>query len=116
MQSAETETTENTLLVGKIIQDTLEVTVVPDLLDFSQVRLVKLSLRYADTANGVNERKDFIFRNGAANMTTWTIELEDKNQLEYTWQAMYFMVDGSRKETDAIATTDPTIILEVPAA
>lgn len=111
----EVETTESTLLVGKLIQDNLEITIVPDLIDFSEVRLAKLSLRYEDEANGVNERKDFILKEGSS-IEIWTVELEDKTKVEYEWQVTYFMADGSRRESEAVMTSDPSIILEVPSS
>lgn len=111
----EVETTESTILVGKLVQDNLEITIVPDLIDFSEVRLAKLSLRYRDEANDITERKDFILKEGAS-IETWTVELKDKTKIEYEWQVIYFMADSSRKQTEPVTTSDPSIVLEVPVS
>ena len=47
----DSDTSKDTILIGKKVEDTLEVEVLADLLDFSQVRLAKVSLKYEDPAN-----------------------------------------------------------------
>src|SRR5262249_42422048 len=75
----QTTATKDTLLVGPRVEDTLEVQVLPDLLDFSTLKLVKASLKYEDTANGISMQKDVIFHNGNP-AVTWSIPLKDKTK------------------------------------
>ena len=110
----ETETTENTILCGKKVEDFLEIEVLPDLIDFQQVRLVKVSLHYVDAANEIDERENVIFRPNATKAATWKIELKDKSKLEYTWSATFYMTDRTTKTIEEVATADPTIVLELP--
>jgi hypothetical protein len=109
-----TEATRPTILIGEIVADTLDVTIVPDLLDFSKIKLVKTSLHYQDAANSIDERKDFILKQGSQ-MATWSVKLKDKTKNSYTWQATYFMGDGSKRDTPEASTSDLTLILELPA-
>lgn len=108
-----TEATKPTILIGEIVADTLDVTIVPDLLDFSKIKLVKTSLHYQDVVNSIDERKDFIMKQGSQ-MTTWSVKLKDKAKNSYTWQATYFMGDGSKRNTAETPTSDLTLILELP--
>jgi hypothetical protein len=93
----------------------LQVQVLPDLIDFSSVKLVKVSLGYQDQANGIDERKDVIFKPDSA-AVDWTVKLKDKSKNSYQWQATFFMKDGSTKKTDSITTGEPTVLPEVSAA
>lgn len=112
----ETTTANNTIRVGKEIADFLEVQIVPDIVDWAQAKLVKVSLHYADQANGIDESKDFIFKNGTPG-ATWKQEIKDKTRKQYRWQATFFLNNGAgSRQTQPVVTADPTIILEVPAA
>ncbi len=107
-------TNKSTIMVGKKIEDILEVQILPDLLDFAMIKLVKVSLRYADPKNNIDEKHDVIFRPGANSAATWKVEIKDKKQKQYTWHASYFLKDGSVKNTDEVTTGDETLILELP--
>jgi hypothetical protein len=109
-----TEAKTNTIALGKI-RDMLQVQVLPDLIDFSTVKLAKVSLSYQDQANGIDERKDVIFKPDSA-AVDWILKLKDKSKNSYQWQATFFMKDGSTKKTDPITTSEPTVLPEVSAA
>lgn len=103
-----------TLLLGEDTA-TLMVKVIPDLVDWNTVKLVDLELRYADPANGIDERESFVFRKGGPE-AKWELALRDRTKIAYQWSATFFMVDGSKKE---VASTGPVrdeaLIVELPA-
>ena len=109
-----TEAKTNTIALGKI-PDMLQVQVLPDLIDFSTVKLAKISLSYQDQANGIDERKDVIFKPDSA-AVDWILKLKDKSKNSYQWQVTFFMKDGSTKKTDPVTTSEPTVLPEVSAA
>ena len=118
----ETEEKASTISIGEI-QDFLEVQLVPDLIDFNMVKLVKVSLSYKDkkidTATGqvvydIDENKDLIVKSGSTTLPVWTVKIKDKTKKSYMWQATFFMKDGSTKKTESLTTSEPTIVLEVP--
>ncbi|RIE03608.1 hypothetical protein D3H35_10740 [Cohnella faecalis] len=54
----------NTIMLGDVAL-TQSIQLVPDLINFDLVKLVKVTLHYADEANGIDETKDFLFKKGA---------------------------------------------------
>ncbi len=112
---AETEVKTNTIALGKI-PEMLQVQVLPDLIDFSSVKLVKVSLSYQDQPNGIDEKKDAIFKDATSSSVTWTVNLKDKSKNSYQWQATFFMKDGSTKKTDSATTSEPTVLPDISAA
>ena len=113
----ETEATKNTIMVGKARDENefLLVQLVPDLLDFTQIKLAKVSLHYVDEANGVDARKDYIIKKTDNNLPQWSVRLHDKTKKSYQWQATYFLTDGTSKNTQPTTTTESMLVLEVPA-
>jgi hypothetical protein len=109
----ETVATTPTIMVGEILADKLAVTVLGDLLDFKQIKLAKVALRYEDPAHGVHQVKDMIFREGSPEQT-WEVELKDRAQQEYTWAATYFLADGSQRTTGPERSSEPTVLLQFP--
>ncbi|MBI1180088.1 MAG: hypothetical protein GC201_05980 [Alphaproteobacteria bacterium] len=110
----ETAATRSTIQLGDVVADRLEITVVPDLIDFASVKLVNVSLHYTDDANHVDERKDLLFKAGEQ-AKNWTVDLKNKTARDYTWSARFFMADGSRKELTDQPGEGETVILEIPA-
>jgi hypothetical protein len=110
----ETEATSDTILVGPTVADRIDIEVIPDLLDASAIKLVKVDLAYSDPANDISERESLIFRGDGLSTQTWTVDLKDKEATEFSWKATFFMADDSRKEVGPKTTSDPTIILEMP--
>jgi hypothetical protein len=109
-----TVATGATIMVGEIVADKLVLTVLGDLLDFKQVKLAKVALRYEDLANAVTQAKDLIFRDGSPEQT-WEVELKDKTKREYTWEAAYFLVDGTKRTAGPERSSEQTLVLQVPA-
>lgn len=114
----ETEATKRTILVGKARDENefLQVQVVTDLLDFTKIKLVKVSLHYVDEANQTDVTKDIVIKGTETSLPPWSVRLQDKTKKTYQWQATYFMKDGSpARPTKQQTTGDTMLILEVPA-
>jgi hypothetical protein len=91
----------------------LEVQILPDLIDFSIVKLAKVSLRYQDQENGINESKDIVFKPDSVDVNCM-FRCKDENKKTYQWYATFFMKDGTKKKTDPIATDEPILLPEIP--
>jgi hypothetical protein len=112
----ETTSDNTTIIVGENVENLMDVTVMADLLDFQDtLKLAHVQLEYVDGENNVNERKDFTFKEGALDPAKWHIKLKDKSKNSYSWQATYFMKDGSRQETEPEVVDDLTLFLELPS-
>jgi hypothetical protein len=107
--------TGSTLLLGEDTA-TLTVKVIPDLMDWDEVKLASIELHYSDAANGIDERESFTFRKGAPE-GKWELALRDRTRKKYAWAAKFFMQDGSKRESQSPGlVADEDLILEVPAA
>lgn len=105
---AETVADRPTILVGPSVRDVLEIMVLPDFMfDNPDVRLVRVALSYSDPAHGVSERKDYTFRPGDGEQF-WTVELKDKNKIDFQWKATFFLSSG--QQVVEATTTDLTVI------
>ena len=114
VEEAEREATTTTVFVGPET-GRLEVTINPDLIDFSKVKLASVTLRYIDEPNRINETESFTFRPGGGPQT-WVLPLRDEARNGYEWTAKFFMVDGSRKESSSGGlVTDEDLFIELPA-
>lgn len=105
---AETVADRPTILVGPSVREVLEIMVLPDFMfDNPDVRLVRVALSYSDPAHSVSERKDFTFRPGDGEQF-WTVELKDKNKIDFQWKATFFLSSG--QQVVEATTTDLTVI------
>jgi hypothetical protein len=115
-RSPEQEATKNTILVGSAPDDEfLTVDVLPDLLDFAALKLVKVTLHYQDPANQIDTSKDFVFKAGAQ-AQQFKIRLVDKTKRGYEYAVDYFRADGTKTSVGPTATSETTLIVEAPAA
>ena len=110
----ETEAASSTVMVGPSVADRIEIEVIPDLLDATLLKLVKVDLAYTDDANDVSERESLIFRGDNLQMQSWTVDLKDEEATTFSWKATFFMADDTRREIGPNTTDDPTIVLEMP--
>lgn len=99
---------------GSATPGILEVQVIPDLIDFSQVSYAKVFLSYADPDNGVNEEREIVFVADAEDPVVWRVELQDGSKTSYQWRATFFMTDGSTQETAPVTEEDLTVIPQLP--
>lgn len=111
----ETVAKRSTITVGSGTVDFLEISVVPDLLDWDKVKLVNVALKYEDTANSVKERSELRFKSGDSEKM-WKVALKDESKTEYEATITYFLIDGGRKVVvGPTKQSDLSIFLEVPA-
>jgi len=109
----ETIATRSTIQLGDMVADRLEVTVLPDLIDFVAVRLVTVALRYVDAPNNVDERKTMSFKPGDREQL-WIVDLKNKAARDFTWSAVFYMADGSQKKTGDQLEQGGVLVLEAP--
>jgi hypothetical protein len=115
---AQTEVPQDkrTIFVGPKVLGFLQVDIMSDLLDFKVIKLAKISLQYTDTQNGIDARKDVIFKAGQTDSVQWKVELKNKTKTDYQWQATFFLNDGTKTDTPLKTATDQTLIPELSAA
>ena len=87
-----------------------EIEVMPDLIDFDFVKLVKVTLNYRDETNNINETDDLVFKKGDGTKI-WRYLYKDKTKQDYEWSASYFMADGSVKKILKNVAEDKTLVL-----
>jgi len=109
----ETVATRSTIQLGDMVADRLEVTVLPVMLDFTEVKLVTVALRYIDAPNNIDERKSMTFKMGDSEQL-WTVDLKDKAARDFTWSAVFYMVDGTQKKVADQLEQGGFVVLEVP--
>jgi len=105
--------TSNTVLEGEDVLK-LEVELIPDLLDWDQLKLVTVKLSYVDSANGIDESDTFTLRKGVAPMK-WSVNIKDKAKKTYKVAPRFFLTDGTKKEPPPFDATDESLVLEATA-
>lgn len=108
----ETVAETDTILLPPAVEAFLEVMLVTDLIDWSQVRLARVTLNYNDPDQGIAVTDDFIFSPSRNVSTTWKVELKDKERDQYTYKIVYFMADGLQKTVGPVDSSDRTLILD----
>jgi hypothetical protein len=95
----------------------LDVTILPDLVNWSQVKLVTVSLQYADPANGIAESKSVPVKAGVS-PGTWRVKLKDKTKRSFTWSATYYLGDAAstHRTSPPVTTDDTNVVLQLPPA
>ncbi|HLJ85262.1 MAG TPA: hypothetical protein VKZ53_00475 [Candidatus Angelobacter sp.] len=119
MQSiAETEATKNTILVGRQRDDSefLSVTVQPDLVDFSKVKLLKVVLHYVDAANSIDSTKEFVITKSTSTAPAWSLRLQDRTKKSYDYTFSFVTVDGKHVTQGPTTTNEPILLPELAAA
>lgn len=105
----ETVAERGTIMLGDVVF-TQAVDVLPDLIDFNAVKLVKVTLRYRDELNGIDESSDLVFKKDVAKLI-FSFPYKDKTKTSYEWSASYYMADGSVKSIPAKTTTEKALVL-----
>jgi hypothetical protein len=107
-----TVATTSTILLPPPVEAFLEVQVVPDLIDWTTVRLARVSLSYTDPEAGMAQSKDLIFSSTSHAEATWRVELKDRDKDEYTYSVTYYLTDGLQKKEGPVTTRDRALILD----
>jgi hypothetical protein len=104
-----------TVVVGEIFADTLSINCMTDLIDFTAVKLVKVVCTYQDAAHQIDASEDFVFKTDQRTAQPWQLGIMDAAKRQFSYSVTYYMADGTSRAVPATATTDPTIVLQVPA-
>jgi hypothetical protein len=99
---------------GAAARGYLEVHVLPDLIDFSQVSYAKVFLSYVDPENGIAVDREVVFVADAEDPVAWKVDLKDDRKHTYNWRATFFMTNGSKRESGSVSTDDLTIMPHLP--
>ncbi|MFI5735478.1 hypothetical protein ACIA49_35540 [Kribbella sp. NPDC051587] len=99
--------------LGRTFADKLDVRIVPELLDWTKLKLVNISLRYEHSVPPKTD--DFLFRSGDTTKQTWTVFLPTGSPATYSYTATYFLLDGTRKTEELKDVTAESVFLEIPA-
>lgn len=111
---AEATSDSGTILVPRAPVASLEVEIVTDLIDFTAVKLIRVSLNYVDDANLATVTEDRVFSAQNNKSQKVRFAIFDAAKKSYGWQVQYFMADNSRKEATGSDVTDTVLVLEVP--
>jgi hypothetical protein len=104
----------STILVPQAIENLLEVTVVPDLLDWTVLKMAMVKLSYVDEDNDVSERETLVFSDTRTPEQPWKVELRDKDKSTYQYTVTYFPIAGENVVVGPLDETSDTIVLELP--
>ncbi len=105
--------TGNTVLEGEDVLK-LNVELVTDLLDWSALKLVMVTLKYEDKPNDLMDTRSFRLAETVGAPDPWIVNIKNKAKTDYSVTAKFFLKDGSKKEA-AFTATDEALVLEVPA-
>jgi hypothetical protein len=97
--------------------DQLIISVTPDttMLDFTQVKLVKLELEYADPAHDIDVKHEFVLKEGA-NPPPWTFYARDPKLTSYTWSATFYMGTPPKVvQVPPSTSSDSDLVLMMPS-
>jgi hypothetical protein len=97
--------------------DQLIISVTPDttMLDFTQVKLVKLELEYADPAHDIDVKHEFVLKEGA-NPPPWTFYARDPKLTSYTWSATFYMGAPPKVvQVPPSTSSDSDLVLMMPS-
>jgi hypothetical protein len=111
---AETEVVDDSIIVPRPPVDNMKIEIVTDLLDFATVKLVRLTLRYKDEENLASQNKNFTFSVSSNANSYWEIPICNTEKKTFSWEAIYFLHDNTRKTAQGNDCADFTLILEVP--
>lgn len=104
--------TSSTIILPPSTADFLSVDLATDLLDWSQVRLVRVSLSYSDPVNDVTHAKDFVFSANNKASANWKVPIKDKQKTEYSYSISYFLMGGLKKDVPTTKHRERTLILD----
>jgi hypothetical protein len=96
-------------------EDVIRFEIVPDLIDWTKVRLAKVMIRYA--ADDIDETFDLVLRQGDKPAPI-ILPIRDRTHRTFAWNAVFYMATSppSQRILAPISTTDPVIVLDPDAA
>ena len=107
-----TKDESQTLLVGEIFADYLNIDFVTDLIDFTTTRLVKVTVHYTDAANQIDTTENFVFTPAKKTVPTWKLPIKDKTKQQYAYQAVYYLTNGTHQDSGLVTSSDNSLVLD----
>ncbi|WP_243074476.1 hypothetical protein [Microbacterium sp. SS28] len=104
---------DGTIMVGDVVSQKLDVTVIADLIDWTRVRLVQVALRHGPQPGG--QAKDMIFSPQTPAPQRWELPLGEGETSAYGWSAVFFFADGTQATVGPNEATAPSLVLQPPA-
>ncbi|RCG29805.1 hypothetical protein DQ384_19765 [Sphaerisporangium album] len=95
----------DSLVVGETFGAVMDVQVVPDQVDFTQVALVTVELRYGD-----DQYQDVLVRPGET-PEPWHVQLTSPSERRYRWSATYYMKDQTERTVPERQSTTAQLVL-----
>src|SRR5260370_38204381 len=92
-----------TIAVGKV-PDILKIEIIPDLVDWTQTKLTRVQVHYAEPGNGIYKTYEQIVRKGGKQSEIVQI-VKDKTINSFAWQATLNMSDCPEWPTTLDTTT-----------
>jgi hypothetical protein len=74
-----------------------------------------VTLQYTDKPNQIDVTEDFVFTPAKKTADPWKLSIKNKALKKYTWQATFYLTDGSHRSSAAASTSEDAIVLELPA-
>ena len=102
----------DTILLPKPADAFLEVMILPDLVDWSAIRLATVKLTHTDPETGMPSTKTFVFSPAKNQMQTWKVPLKNAADISYSYTITYFMTSGGQQVVGPDTSTDQTIVLD----
>lgn len=94
------------------------ISVLPDttLIDFSQVRMIKLDLEYKDDANKIDVKHEYLLKDGMSPQP-WTFYARDPAKTSYSYAMTFYMAGTPPKviPVPAAASSDTDLVLMMPS-
>ncbi|MBK7820435.1 MAG: hypothetical protein IPJ61_05010 [Tessaracoccus sp.] len=104
------QTADGTIMVGDVVSQKLDVTVVADLVDWARVRLVQVALRHGQQPGG--KAKDMLFSPQTPAPQRWELPLGEGDAPTYAWSATYYFTDGTQTTDGPTDATAPSLVLQ----
>lgn len=111
-----TTSTDDTIYINEPgpPQAFMDVTIVPDLLDWTQIKLVTVKMSYADGNQNDDQNTSIAVKPNAA-PPPWRIKVTDKKANSFSWQATFYLKDGSSRASSPTTTSDTNVVLQLPS-
>lgn len=103
---APTVADDNTIVLGDNVATIVKI--VPDLIDWTSVALVKVGFSYED--GGRSQTPSVVVRKGEAVGPVFFTS-DDPTRTAYTWWATYYLADGSSHSTPPVTTSETDVML-----
>jgi hypothetical protein len=105
---AETVAQQPTILVGNVIAARSTVEILTDLIDFTEVKLVRVTVAHGE------ESKSFVLKGAGPTSATMELAAAQKGPISYHWNVTFHLVDGTKRTAQGDGS-DQVLLLELPA-